>query len=179
MGSGEAVGRRGFTLLELIVTLFVIALVTAIAVPTIGRSTEAVRVRADVAAFSAMLRHARERAITTRKAHAVVVDPGARRLNIVSGRGDGEVRESRALPERMEIVAGLASVDWVILFRDATPLATIRALRPDVLAKGGDWPLDRIVGRREVEGWGGRVVSLPETPGVHTRELIARVRDRT
>jgi general secretion pathway protein I len=105
MGSGEAVGRRGFTLLELIVTLFVIALVTAIAVPTIGRSTEAVRVRADVAAFSAMLRHARERAITTRKAHAVVVDPGAHRMNIVAGTGDGEVRESRALPERLEIVA--------------------------------------------------------------------------
>ena len=105
MGSGEAVGRRGFTLLELIVTLFVVALVTAIAVPTIGRSTEAVRVRADVAAFSAMLRHARERAITTRKAHAVVVDPGAHRMNIVTGRGEGEVGESRALPERLEIVA--------------------------------------------------------------------------
>ena len=109
MGSGEAIGRRGFTLLELIVTLFVVALVTAIAVPTIGRSTEAVRVRADVAAFSAMLRHARERAITSRKAHAVVVDPGAHRMSIVAGAADGEVRESRALPERLEITADAAA----------------------------------------------------------------------
>ena len=109
MGSGEAIGRRGFTLLELIVTLFVVALVTAIAVPTIGRSTEAVRVRADVATFSAMLRHARERAITTRKGHAVVVDPGAHRMSIVSGSGVGEVRESRSLPERLEITADAAA----------------------------------------------------------------------
>ena len=112
------------------------------------------------------------RALGDRLIVAVNSDASVRRLK-------GSGRPLIPLRERMEIVAGLASVDWVILFRDATPLATIRALRPDVLAKGGDWPLGRIVGRREVESWGGRVVSLPETPGVHTSELIARVLDRT
>jgi bifunctional ADP-heptose synthase (sugar kinase/adenylyltransferase) len=58
------------------------------------------------------------------------------------------------------VLAGLECVDWVILFRRATPLSAIQTMRPDVLAKGGDWSPDRIVGRREVEGWGGRVVRL-------------------
>lgn len=83
------------------------------------------------------------------------------------------------LRQRMEVVAALECVDWVLLFRDATPLATIRALRPDVLAKGGDWTLDRIVGRREVESWGGRVVRLRQVPGARTTDLIARTAQRT
>lgn len=83
------------------------------------------------------------------------------------------------LRQRMEVVAALECVDWVLLFRDATPLATIRALRPDVLAKGGDWTLDRIVGRREVESWGGRVVRLRQVPGARTTDLIARAAQRT
>ena len=59
-----------------------------------------------------------------------------------------------------------------VLFAEATPLATIEALRPDVLAKGGDWALDAIVGRAEVESWGGRVVRLREVPGVRTTEIV-------
>jgi len=151
MGSGEAVDRRGFTLLELIVTLFVVALVTAIAVPTIGRSTEAIRVRADVAAFSAMLRHARERAITTRKTHAVVVDPGAHRMNIVSGGANGEVRESRALPERLEITA------------TPPPALTVR-FEPQGASSGGDFRLaiGTIAYRVTVDGLTGRVRSARE-----------------
>jgi D-beta-D-heptose 7-phosphate kinase/D-beta-D-heptose 1-phosphate adenosyltransferase len=80
--------------------------------------------------------------------------------------------------QRAEVLAALACVDWVLLFPEDTPLATIRALRPDVLAKGGDWSLDTIVGRPEVEGWGGRVVRLREVPGVRTTHLIARARKR-
>jgi type II secretion system protein H len=148
MGSREAVGHRGFTLLELIITLFVVALVTAIAVPTIGRSTEAVRVRADVAAFSAMLRHARERAITTRKVQAVVVDPAAHRVNIVSGSGEGEVRESRALPERLEITA------------TPPPALTIR-FDPQGVSSGGEFRLaiGTIAYRVTVDALTGRVRS--------------------
>ena len=61
-------------------------------------------------------------------------------------------------------------------FRADTPLRTIEALRPDVLAKGGDWALDDIVGREAVESWGGRVVRLREVPGVRTSGLVAKTR---
>ena len=78
--------------------------------------------------------------------------------------------------QRAELVAALACVDWVVLFGEPTPLRTIQALRPDVLAKGGDWPLDAIVGRAEVEGWGGRVARLREVPGVRTTFLVEAIR---
>ncbi len=105
---------------------------------------------------------------------------------IVAINSDASVRSQKGagrpivpLRQRMEVVAALECVDWVLLFRDATPLSTIRALRPDVLAKGGDWTLDRIVGRVEVEAWGGRVVRLREVAGVRTSTLIARAADST
>ena len=78
--------------------------------------------------------------------------------------------------QRAEVLAALGCVDFVLLFAEATPLATIVALRPDVLAKGGDWALDAIVGRAEVEGWGGRVVRLREIPGVRTTKLVEAAR---
>jgi rfaE bifunctional protein nucleotidyltransferase chain/domain len=80
--------------------------------------------------------------------------------------------------QRAEVIAALACVDWVVLFGESTPLATISALRPNVLAKGGDWALDAIVGRKEVESWGGRVVRLREIPGVRTTKLVAKARQR-
>jgi len=80
--------------------------------------------------------------------------------------------------QRAEVLAALACVDWVVLFGESTPLAAIRALRPDVLAKGGDWALDAIVGREEVESWGGRVVRLREVPGVRTTSIVERARER-
>ena len=76
---------RGFTLLELIVTLFVILLTVGLSVPLISRSSDAIRARADVAGFSAVLRHARERAITRRRAYAVVIDPTARKMTVFAG----------------------------------------------------------------------------------------------
>lgn len=80
--------------------------------------------------------------------------------------------------QRMEVLAALACVDWVVPFGGSTPRAVIRALRPDVLAKGGDWALDEIVGRVDVESWGGRVVRLREIPGVRTTRLLARTQLR-
>lgn len=59
-----------------------------------------------------------------------------------------------------KLLAGLECVDWVILFLGATPLSATQTIPPDGLAKGDDWSLDRIVRRREVEGWGARVVRL-------------------
>lgn len=80
--------------------------------------------------------------------------------------------------QRAEVLAALACVDWVVSFRETTPAALIRALRPDVLAKGGDWKLDEIVGREDVESWGGRVVRLREIRGIRTSLIVARTRKR-
>ncbi len=104
---------------------------------------------------------------------------------VVAVNGDASVRRLKGsgrplVParQRAELLAGLECVDWVIVFGDSTPLAAIRALRPDVLAKGGDWKLDQIVGRQEVESWGGRVARLREVPGVRTTTLLERARGK-
>ena len=97
------VDARGFTLLELIVALFVLALAVGVVVPVVGRSTDTLRGRAEVARFSAMLRHARDQAITTRRDHAVVIDPAGHRATIIAGRD--EVRETRALPPDLGVEA--------------------------------------------------------------------------
>ncbi len=78
--------------------------------------------------------------------------------------------------ERAELLAALASVDYVTIFDDGTPRELIARLLPDVLAKGGDWRPDEIVGREEVEAAGGRVVSLPLEPGYSTSALLERIR---
>jgi D-beta-D-heptose 7-phosphate kinase/D-beta-D-heptose 1-phosphate adenosyltransferase len=101
----------------------------------------------------------------------VNTDAGVRRIK-------GPGRPIVPARQRAEILAALECVDWVVLFRETTPLGLIRALRPDVLAKGGDWSRDAIVGREEVEGWGGRVVRLRQVPGVRTSGLISLVRQR-
>jgi general secretion pathway protein H len=102
MGPVPAVDRRGFTLLEVIVVLFVVGLAAALVAPTIGRSTEMIRVRAEVTGFAALLRHAREQAITSRRAHSVVVDPETRRATLMAG---DEVRRTRTFPPRFTIEA--------------------------------------------------------------------------
>lgn len=93
-------------------------------------------------------------------------------------RNKGRGRPLVPARQRAEVIAALACVDWVVLFGEDTPLRTILRLRPDVLAKGGDWRLDTIVGRAEVEGWGGRVVRLREVPRVRTTSLLARATKR-
>jgi prepilin-type N-terminal cleavage/methylation domain-containing protein len=107
VGQREKIARdaRGFTLLEVIVTLFIVTLAVGLTVPTIGRSTDSIKARAEVARFSAVLRHTRERAITARKAHAVVIDPQAHKMTVHAGGPDGEVRETRALPRQMRVEA--------------------------------------------------------------------------
>ncbi len=78
--------------------------------------------------------------------------------------------------ERCEVLAALECVDYVTLFDEDTPLEIIRRLRPDVLVKGGDWPLDRIVGREIVESHGGKVIALEFEEGYSTTDIIARIR---
>jgi D-beta-D-heptose 7-phosphate kinase/D-beta-D-heptose 1-phosphate adenosyltransferase len=90
-------------------------------------------------------------------------------------KGDG--RPVVPARQRAEVLAALGCVDWVVVFGQSTPRALIRALRPDVLAKGGDWALDAIVGREDVESWGGRVVRLRNIPGVRTTAILERSRN--
>lgn len=102
---------------------------------------------------------------------AVNSDASVRRLK-------GAGRPVVSARQRAEVLAGLACVDWVVVFPESTPLSLIRALRPDVLAKGGDWSLDEIVGREDVESWGGRVVRLREVPSVRTSKILGRFPER-
>jgi len=149
MGRGEALSNeRGFTLLELIVTLLVIALAVGLTVPAIGRSTESLRVRSEVAGFSAMLRHARERAIVTQTAQAVVVDPLARRVSRLTGGPEGEVRETRLLSERLTVEA------------EPPPALTVR-FEPQGGSSGGEFRLTSggIVYRVTIDALTGRVRS--------------------
>lgn len=78
--------------------------------------------------------------------------------------------------ERAEIVAGLRSVSYVTIFDDVSPRRLIAKLLPDVLVKGGDYDLDQIHGREEVEAAGGKVVSLPFVPGASTSSIIERMK---
>jgi general secretion pathway protein H len=95
-------GSAGFTLLELVVTLLVLALAVGVVAPTVARSTETVRARSQVARFCALLRHAREQAISDHRRYTVVVDPIARRVSVLA---DAEVSEVRALPEPLVVEA--------------------------------------------------------------------------
>ena len=79
--------------------------------------------------------------------------------------------------ERAEILAALECVDAVVIFDEPTPREIINALLPDVLVKGGDWAGDQIVGREEVEAAGGRVLSIPVTPGYSTTAILQKIRD--
>lgn len=78
--------------------------------------------------------------------------------------------------ERAEILAAFACVDAVVIFDEETPAEIVRALQPDVLVKGADWPEDQIVGRDTVEARGGRVVRVPVEPGHSTTSMIERIR---
>ncbi len=77
--------------------------------------------------------------------------------------------------ERAELVGALACVDAVVRFDDDTPERLIREVRPDVLAKGGDWKLEEIVGRELVESLGGQVVRVRLREGFSTSALIERI----
>jgi D-beta-D-heptose 7-phosphate kinase/D-beta-D-heptose 1-phosphate adenosyltransferase len=90
-------------------------------------------------------------------------------------KGDG--RPVRTEMDRAYVVAAMEAVDAVVLFAEDTPLELIRALRPDVLVKGGDYTPESVVGRREVEARGGRVVIVPLTAGHSTTSIIERLRD--
>ncbi len=97
-------------------------------------------------------------------------DDSVRMLN----KGPG--RPINPLADRLEVIAALEAVDYVTWFEEATPLEVILKIRPKILAKGGDWTVDTIVGGREVQSWGGKVVSLPYVKGRSTTQILRRAK---
>jgi rfaE bifunctional protein nucleotidyltransferase chain/domain len=88
--------------------------------------------------------------------------------------GKGADRPLVPAVDRARVLAALACVDCVVVFEESTPLALIRTLHPDVLVKGADYEQSQIVGARDVEGWGGRVVRIPLVAGHSTTALVRR-----
>jgi len=97
-------------------------------------------------------------------------DASARRL------GKGAGRPLNPLSDRLVVLAALAAVSAVTWFEEDTPEALIGACRPDVLVKGGDWPVERIAGASSVLARGGRVVSIPFEHERSTTALVQRIR---
>ncbi len=105
-------------------------------------------------------------------------------LLIVGVNSDASVRTLNKAPDRpivpesqrAEVVAALGCVDFVVIFPEPDPGELIAALQPDVLVKGGDWTVDRIVGRDIVEARGGIVRTVPLVPGHSTTALLQRIR---
>lgn len=112
---------------------------------------------------------------------------GARALGdalLVAINSDRAVRELKGAgrpvmneAERAEVLAALAAVDYVLVFDELSPRRLIAELLPDVLVKGGDYALDEIHGRAEVEAAGGRVVALPFVAGASTTDVIKRIQE--
>ncbi len=76
--------------------------------------------------------------------------------------------------ERARVLAALSAIDAVVIFPESTPLELIRAVRPDVLVKGGDYTEEMVVGAPDVQSWGGRVCLIPLVEGFSTSKLIAK-----
>jgi rfaE bifunctional protein nucleotidyltransferase chain/domain len=113
---------------------------------------------------------ARARALGAALLVALNADASTRRL------GKGAGRPVHRLEDRLAVIAALESVDAVTWFEEDTPEALIRACRPDVVAKGGDWPVERIVGAKEVLSRGGRVQSIAFEHERSTTALLDRIR---
>ncbi|HEY8856256.1 MAG TPA: D-glycero-beta-D-manno-heptose 1-phosphate adenylyltransferase [Rugosibacter sp.] len=101
---------------------------------------------------------------------AVNTDASVKRL------GKGDERPINTLEDRMALLAALECVSLVTWFDEDTPLTRILDCHPDVLVKGGDWPIEKIVGYREVTGWGGSVHSLPFIHQKSTTALLEKIR---
>lgn len=105
-------------------------------------------------------------------------------LLVVGVNSDASVKSLNKAPDRpivgeahrAEVVAALGCVDHVVVFSEPDPLNLITAVQPDVLVKGGDWTIDRIIGRDVVERRGGTVKTIPLVPGMSTTALIQHIR---
>jgi rfaE bifunctional protein nucleotidyltransferase chain/domain len=103
---------------------------------------------------------------------------------IVAINSDRSVKSIKApqrpiLPEtdRVELIAAMEMVDYVILFDEPDPYKLIASIKPQVLAKGGDWSSEKIIGAEIVEAAGGRVEVIPYLEGFSTTEIIERIKN--
>jgi len=101
---------------------------------------------------------------------------------VVGINSDASVRRIKGekrpvLPQQMRayLLDNLKPVDYVVIFEEDTPLELIKAIKPDVLVKGADWDLERIVGADFVLSYGGRVESIPFSFDISTSKVIERV----
>ena len=94
----------------------------------------------------------------------------------VRRQGKGADRPINPLADRMAVLAALESVSLVVAFDEDTPLRLIEQLRPQHLVKGGDWPVDAIVGADFVRALGGQVHSIPFRHQRSTSDLLRRIR---
>jgi len=104
---------------------------------------------------------------------------------VVGVNADARVRELKGegrpvLParQRAELVGALACTDWVFAFAESTPRRSIDAIRPDVYAKGGDWPLATLRALDAPPGWDGSIRRLRQVPGVRSTTIVEAVRAR-
>ena len=88
----------------------------------------------------------------------------------------GPERPIRSEAERAYVLAAFEMVDCIVLFEEDTPLQLVRALRPDVLVKGGDYTEATIVGAEDVRSWGGEVQVIALTPGQSTTRIVQTLR---
>lgn len=96
----------------------------------------------------------------------------------VRRQGKGDDRPINKLINRVAVVAALQSVDVVTWFDEDTPLNLIKLIQPDVLVKGGDWEVDKMIGAHEVLARGGEVHSIPFLHQTSTTQTLAKIRAR-
>jgi D-glycero-beta-D-manno-heptose 1-phosphate adenylyltransferase len=91
------------------------------------------------------------------------------------GLGKGADRPLNGELDRACVLAALSSVDAVLLFDEATPLALIEVIRPDIYVKGGDYDIENLAETALVRSWGGRALALPFVAGYSTTALVQRI----
>ena len=101
---------------------------------------------------------------------ALNTDESVRRL------GKGDDRPINTLADRAAVAAALSSVDLVTWFDQDTPFELIELVRPDILIKGGDWSVEKIVGSAETLARGGKVYSIPFLHQTSTTQTLAKIR---
>ena len=90
----------------------------------------------------------------------------------------GKARPIVGQEDRAEVLSALECVDYVTIFDELDPLALIKIIKPDILVKGSDWAIEKIIGGDVVQAYGGDVVQISFVPGISTSEIIERVKER-